>query len=543
MNIPSRPVLLDATSQGLPQRMQPSPLAFNHAILQVSLNGKVWYLDPTRQGQHGTLANMGQTYGDARVLVVDPASNQLAQIPPDNTQRIDMARDEVFVLPQWDAPAQLTVTETWRGDNAESMRTSAASAAAADMARFVTDPITLRYPKARLIGTPTLQDDIAGNSYTVVSHFSVPELAHEEGSAWQVPFDASNFRHTFTRLSSAVRTMPFVVGANAPEHLRYSVQVTLPKEVAGQVDPVVTTLHRKLFNYDATYSMRGNVARQVEDLVLTKANGEAADASGFVADLRALSQQSSDIFIVAKSDLTTTNLAKGDPIQQQIATRSQRLVDSISKAMAVGKLGSDDLAAAYCFRAAAYRDLGQGKAADADIAMAQKLGGSAPVALRCRTEYDFNEGRFQQAIESSSREISLGGTAPRLYYSRAVAQFFNGNTTAALADVNHGLQLVDGLSDPYDQIWAAWLLKRQHQPLPSALSARADASQDWPAPVLALFAGKATPEQVLKAAQSKAGLEGRMASTEANFYVGEFYLPQATTRAHARCLNKAGSRE
>ncbi|KPC54642.1 DUF3857 domain-containing protein [Amantichitinum ursilacus] len=530
LGIASRPVLLDASSQTLPQRMQPSPLAFNHAILQVTLDGKIWYLDPTRQGQHGALANMGQTYGDARVLVVDPASTELARIAPDTTQRIDMARDEVFTLPQWDGVAQLTVTETWRGENAENMRMSVGSASASDLARFVTDPITLRYPKATLVGAPTSQDDIASNSYTLVSHFSVPELAHEEAGSWQVAFDASNFRHTFTRLATAVRTMPFVVGGNAPEHLHYSVQVTLPSEVAGQVDPVVTSLHRKLFNYDATYSMRGNVARQVEDLVLTSANGEAADASAFVSDLRALSQQSSDTFIIAKTDLAGSSAtAKGDPIQQQIATRSQRLVDNISKAIAGGKLGSDDLAAAYCFRAAAYRDLGQGKAADSDMALAQKLGASAPVALRCRTEYDFNGGRFQQAIESSSREISLGGTAPRLYYSRAVAQYFNGNATAALADVNRGLQQADGITDPYDQIWAAWLLKRQHLPLPNALAAKADVNQDWPAPVLALFAGKATPEQVLNAAQSKAGLEGRMASTEASFYVGEFYLAQGDT--------------
>jgi hypothetical protein len=40
----------------------PSPELFNHAIVQVTVNGKVFYLDPTLLGQHGRLERMGQIH-------------------------------------------------------------------------------------------------------------------------------------------------------------------------------------------------------------------------------------------------------------------------------------------------------------------------------------------------------------------------------------------------------------------------------------------------------------------------------------------------
>ena len=532
LGIASTPVLLDAISKPLPQRMLPSPYAFNHAILQATVNGKIWYLDPTRHGQHGLLANMSQPYGNAQVLLVSKTATALTRIPPDTRAMVDVQRDEVVSLPDFDGTALLTVTEIWRGENAEDMRTGAASASSSDMLQFVTDPVSLRYPKATLEGTPVSSDDPLHNEYTLVAHFKVPAMAEGAGSNWRVPFDASNFVHTFSRLASPVRSMPFHV-ADFPLHLRYSFIATLPSQVAGQQDAVATALHRKLFNYDATFSMRGNTVREVEDLQVLAEQGKAEDAPGFINDLRDLGNQTRDAAVITPADMADSKAASADLIQTQITQRSERMVENISKVIAAGQLSSDDLAAAYCFRGTARYALGQSKGASDDLALAQKLGPDAAVAVHCRAEFNFANGDFAEVIANRSEEISLGGTEPRLYYSRAVAQLLNGNGPAALADVNRALTLDNGMVDPYDQIWAAWILKRQHQPLPAALEGRVNAGQDWPAPVLALFAGKAQPEQVLKAAARRSGLEGRMASTEANFYVGEYYLAQGDT-AQAR---------
>ncbi len=52
--------------------MLPSPLTFDHAIVQVKFGNKAYYLDATRLGQHGRLDRMGQTYEDSEGLVVAP---------------------------------------------------------------------------------------------------------------------------------------------------------------------------------------------------------------------------------------------------------------------------------------------------------------------------------------------------------------------------------------------------------------------------------------------------------------------------------------
>ena len=530
LGVPSKPVLLDATSLPTPQRMLPSPYAFDHAILQATVDGKTWYLDPTRRSQHGALANMGQPYGEAQVLVVDRNASGLTRVPPDTRGLIQVQRDEAVTLSQFDGDATLQVTQIWRGESAESMRTSAASASVEDMLRFVTDPVTLRYPKAQLQGTPVTTDNREHNEYKLVSRFTVPDMAKAVGGGWRLPFDASNLQHTFARLTSPVRTQPFRVAA-FPLHLRYSFTATLPDKVAGQQDAVSTAVHRKLFNYDATFSLRGNTARQVEDLEILARQGSAADAPDFINDVRDMSRQAREAVDISASDLAAGKATSADPIQARLTESAERLVDNVSKVIKQGQLSSDDLAAAYCFRGTARYRLGQSKAASDDLAMAQKLGPMAPVAVHCRAEFDFANASFKQAVIDRSTEIGLGSTEPRAYYSRAVAQLLSGNGNAAVDDVSRALKL--GLTDPYDQIWAAWVLTRQHQPLPADLLARVNADQDWPAPVLALFAGKLAPDAVLQSAQRKAGLEGRMASTEAQFYVGEYYLAQGD-KARAR---------
>ena len=52
----------------------------------------------------------------------------------------------------------------------------------------------------------------------------------------------------------------------------------------------------------------------------------------------------------------------------------------------------------------------------------------------------------------------------------------------------------------------------------------AEAHGEWPRPALAMFAGKLTPEEMLKTLVSKTGDERDMALSEGYFYAGEYYL-------------------
>src|SRR5262247_1672777 len=120
LGIQSKPVLVAVGMRRGLDKLLPSPQPFNHAIVQVMVDGKVFYLDPTLLGQHGRLERMGQIHEGAQVLVIAPASGQLTTIASANAR--DLVRSEVaetVTLSKLNADGELQVRQTWRGAIAE----------------------------------------------------------------------------------------------------------------------------------------------------------------------------------------------------------------------------------------------------------------------------------------------------------------------------------------------------------------------------------------------------------------------------------------
>ena len=123
LGIQSEPVLLDALRRKAPAKLLPSPAAFDHAIVRVDVDGKVFYLDPTRLGQHGRLDRMGQSHEGAEVLVIAPDTRQLATIASPNASELTRSeRSEVATLPKLGPDGSLQTRQTWNGAGAEVVR-------------------------------------------------------------------------------------------------------------------------------------------------------------------------------------------------------------------------------------------------------------------------------------------------------------------------------------------------------------------------------------------------------------------------------------
>jgi transglutaminase-like putative cysteine protease len=80
LNIPSRAVLLQSKGRKSLSKSLPSPQLFDHAIVQVTIGGKAFYLDPTRLGQYGKLDRLGQVHEGSLALLVAPEAQQLSTI-------------------------------------------------------------------------------------------------------------------------------------------------------------------------------------------------------------------------------------------------------------------------------------------------------------------------------------------------------------------------------------------------------------------------------------------------------------------------------
>lgn len=129
----------------------------------------------------------------------------------------------------------------------------------------------------------------------------------------------------------------------------------------------------------------------------------------------------------------------------------------------------------------------------------------------------FAKGDYGQAIQDFSEAIRLNPNTPRALLNRGIANLYAGHSSDAQQDLSRNLQF-----DPTDPYAAMWLyLSRAKAGTNGKAELKTNAAgldlSKWPGPVLQLYLGQVTPEDVLRAAGSDSDQK-----CEYDFYVGEY---------------------
>jgi len=528
LGIPSRPVLVGIGMRRGLDNVLPSPQLFNHAIVQVAVNGKVFFLDPTLLGQHGRLERMGQIHEGSQVLVIAPESRQLSTIASANAR--DLVRSEVaetVTLSKLNADGELQVRQTWRGAMAEALRILQQRLPPDELVRSIGDAIETRYPGAKLVGEPELVDDRSNNVFTMIAQYSVPKLAVEHGAYWFVRFSPGNMVGVLATPPSSTRTTPLQLPV-FPYDARYTFEVKFPAEVNVISLPRSNTVDNKYFNYTVKSSFRGSNSKTVMELATFADQVEVSDLKKYTEDMRSLANVVTGVVVVPKTAIKSVRSAAATKkdFSQTLRDQLNETIDRTSQAIRSGKLASGDLAGAYCMRSNARSHLGMPKDALADADEAVKLMPNASESLSCRAYALFEAGEFERAISDYSKSITLGATDAKILQQRAIAKFYAGRLAEAAEDLARASNDGDGETQVYSDLWLASTYQRLGQPLPEALLERAAANPRgaWPRPALAVAAGKLSPEEMLKLLERKSGDERKMASSEGYFYLGQYYI-------------------
>ena len=535
--IDARPVLLDVSRRNPLDKALPSPLLFNHAIVEVRVDGRTYYLDPTRLGQHGRLSRMGQVHEGAQVLVVAPRSESLVAIASPNAR--ELARSEVTeaaTLDKFDGDAQLRVRQVWHGTIAENLRVLQERVSRDQLYKSIGGAMEQRYAGATLVGEPVITDDRVDNVMSMTATYTVPKLATERDGNWFVRFAPDNMKGILTRPPSTSRTVPLQLPA-FPFDARYTFEITLPEEVRAVTDPHTQAVKSKFFTYAVTSSFRGNVSKTTIELATLADQVPAADLRQYSEDLRSVTNILAGVVAVPKAALKTAARARmpKKDLGQMLHDRQQETVDNTTKAIKSGKLTGNDLVSAYCLRGSAHSDLGKFAEAVADGNEAVRSAPGSTAALLCRGSAYYSAGEFNKSIDDFSRAITLGSTGPRTHFQRGIARFYAGKLDEASEDFARATETDDREGQVTYDLWLAWTTLRLGKPLPEAVRARAAEQPrgDWPRPALALLSGTMTPEEMLKQIDRKTGDERKMALSEGYFYLAQYYLAHGD-KARAR---------
>jgi lipoprotein NlpI/transglutaminase-like putative cysteine protease len=540
LGIEARPVLVHSAMRTGPGKLLPTPLAFDHVIVQVDEGRGRFYLDPTRLGQRGKLSRMGQPWEGSDVLVVAPGTDALARIETPNIGELVRSEiEERVTLAQLQGEGTVEIRRTYNGAQAEALRVYLPQLSPPQLHNFALQGFERRYADAKLVAEPQVTDDVERNSITVVTRLTSAKASFTAPQRWLVPITAANFNGAFPIPQFVKRTLPVGIPTH-PYEARYTLEVVWPENASAMRDPFSDRIENKHFSFVSKGSFRGNRARY-EWLLRTRTDaidpGELKDA---LDEIRKAGNMTSGNIFLARAEMREVIRFTRRSLQDTIRERLQESLERTSKTIAAGRLNGADLAEALCTRSEALADLGKSAEAIQDGHEAVRVAPNHPRALACRANAFWSAGQFQQAVTDYSKALALGDNQFRTFYRRGHSRFYLGKLDEAASDFEKAAAAGDG-DKVYAELWLAWTLKRLGRELPSELvdRARAEARGAWPRPALAMMAGALSPQDMLKEVDRLNGDEREMTLSEGWFYVGQNHLTQNQLAAARDAFAKA----
>ncbi len=528
LGIEARPVLLQAGSRRTFDNLLPSPLLFDHAIVEVRFDGATYFLDPTRLGQYGRLSTMGQAHDGAHVLIAAPDTTGLVTIETPKAARLgrnDLI--EKIELAKLDGDAQLESTQVWYGVNAESLRLLLERLPAAQLGRSLAQEIESRYPGATLQGEPTVADDRTDNVLKITARFTVPGIAKEDNGNWFIRFAAVNMKGALAPVPPSSRKSAIAV-PKYPFQANYTFEAKLPPEVGQIADPQSWSVKDKHFAYHQSTYFRGNQFKSQSELAATAPIIAPADFAAYTKAVTDINKTGLNVVVIPKSLIKQGASKSPQDVGTRMAAQARETIALATKAIAADKLKGKALADVYCLRSMNNSTLAAHAKAIADADRAVALN---PEATSCRGYAHMVAGQFEKADADYSRAVAGKSDEDGAFLERGIVRLYAGRLDAARADFARAANTDKKEKRVVAELWLAATLGRLGQPLPELVMKHAAENPrgEWPRPALAMAAGILQPQELLQVLAQKTGDEQKMAQSEGYFFLGQHYLAKGET--------------
>jgi lipoprotein NlpI len=178
---------------------------------------------------------------------------------------------------------------------------------------------------------------------------------------------------------------------------------------------------------------------------------------------------------------------------------------------------------AFHNRGSAWANKGEPDRAIADYDTAIRLDPKESSPYAGRAVERSIKGDYARAIADFDTAIRLEPKAAGAFFGRGRIHFYTGEFPKAVADFEQAHKLD---SSAYIALWTYLARKRGGGDGSEALNPYAAAASEsvWPAPVIALYLGRAQPETVISATAKAPPLQGREQRCEALFFIAQWHL-------------------
>ena len=222
LGIEAYPALVNTKTHHTLNDWQPSPFAFDHVIVQVKLDGKTYWVDPTASLQRGGLQQLANP-DYARALVVRADNHELEEIPPPTNAASGIAVKEVYTADHFDEPATFEIVTTYRGEDADAMRHKLAEQSLTELGKQYLNYYAGNDPEITAQGLPQVSDQPETNTLVITEKYQIPNFWRDESR----DFLADQINRELMKPAISRRTAPLAVPH--PINITQTIEVHLPE--------------------------------------------------------------------------------------------------------------------------------------------------------------------------------------------------------------------------------------------------------------------------------------------------------------------------
>ena len=538
MDIDATPVLVSTRYRGQLEQMLPSPLAFDHVIARVDVDGTAYWLDGTRSHQSGRLPARQSV--DFRLgLALEQGATALSALPGGFDAERQIVEDTIR-FEKLAADPVLESRVTYRGLLAEYLREAVSSRGLEALRTQLASPYVKVYPKITSTGALEVVDSADDDAVTFVQRFSVP-------SFWRFPDErvlsadivywgtigALNFPKAETRRD------PF--GITFAGIYRHTITIDFPEDVTSR--PVNLQFSDGDSHFSWSGSFNGDPRRAVyrSRLRLSADQVQAKDWPAYTAKLVQLAPKLAlavNIPALSPAALEATlkdmkaaedAIRAGRPklvTKEQIESHLKAIL--LSAQIASGRLPPALEAQALVARGIRYDHLGRLADAKRDFDRSMELAPNINEAQNAAAVNAWMSGEFARSVELTSRVLERDPGNGEARNTRAIARYFMKESDAAHGD------LVEVLKDPsavrrgYPIVWLSMVMRQSGRDVTQLQTTfvKDQLPTQWPRPLLDFALGTATAEFLVDAARRSSAPQESLC--EAYFYIAERYRAEGS---------------
>lgn len=263
----------------------PSPVIFNHTIVNVKVNNFDYWFDPTITNQAGDLAHYYfMPYGKA--LVLNGSSDSLDFVGLKAESKINIL--ERFESKNFDSAAFLHVETTYYGNNADDIRFTIQSNSKKQIQESYLEFYRNIYSKIDTLGDLEFSDDTVYNKVTVLENYKINDFWQSDDSlkhnTVRTEISAYDIDNKISVYQKKYRIRRDPLKLENPLHLVHSIILELP--TSWSVTPAGENISNDFFEFHYRSWYRKNIISLEYEFLTKKDFVPASQSNNFIRDIQ-----------------------------------------------------------------------------------------------------------------------------------------------------------------------------------------------------------------------------------------------------------------